>query len=396
MTDRAGDIAMLIKKHIHKELTEEERGELNDWIDASNENRKVFNELTDEDSLHAAMQELYDFTQSHDRGQSAPVVGLYAKKRNWFNYILAAAIVLAAVSLIWLLVVKNNNKEEKIAVTDTHTKKKDPDIPPGGNKAVLTLQDGSTIALDDAQNGVIAEQGKTVINKRGAELVYHDARLQAKDEATSWNIVTTPRGGQYQLKLPDGSKVWLNAASSIKFPVSFSGKERRVEITGEAYFEVTKDEAHPFIVSIRNTEVRVLGTHFNINAYSDNPQVKTTLLEGSVRITPPAGGHATVLTPGEQAQVSEKGTIRVDDEVDIEKAIAWKNHLFIFKGDGVVDVMNTLSRWYDVDVEYKGSVPDLQFYGIVNMDQPASNVLQLLQMKGGHFQIEHKRIIVTP
>lgn len=400
MTDKAGDIAMLIKKHLHNELTDDERRTLNNWIDESDENRKVFNEMTSEDTLQEAMQEFYDFTRTHVQGPSAAIVSIQPGNTNWIKYILAAAVVLIAVSLVWLFTLNNRNGKQ-VAVTDTTTKKTTSDIPPGSNKAVLTLADGSTIKLDDASNGVIAEQGKTVINKKNGELVYNEGKVKTKGNTISWNTVTTPRGGQYQLSLPDGSKVWLNAASSLRFPVSFSGDKRMVELEGEAYFEVAasvgKNGKRPFIVEVNGMEVEVLGTHFNIMAYGDEQDAKTTLIEGSVKVS--NGSSVAILKPGQQALTTtgnKETDIRVNKEADIAEAIAWKDGIFQFNRADLQTVMRQIARWYDVEISYEGELLEKRFTGRMSRNMKASEVLSGIEFIGVHFKIEGKKIVVLP
>jgi ferric-dicitrate binding protein FerR (iron transport regulator) len=382
-------------KFLQEELTETESLELEHYLNESEENRIFFNELTDRARINDDLEQLHKIdsaaiwdaiVKANPELKRGTVLSLF---RPTLKYA-AAVILIAALGSYWIL---SRNKNKPVAKTETKQTIQNNDVAPGQYKAKLTLADGTTIILDSAKTGQLVQQGEiNVLNKDG-QLVYEK---RGETNKVLYNTLSTSKAETYLTVLSDGTKVWLNSQSSIHYPVAFTGKERRVEITGEAYFEVAKDATKPFIVALNNMEVRVLGTHFNINAYSDDPQVKTTLLEGSVQITPLIGDHATVLQPGEQAQLSEKGKIKVVEDCDVEKETAWKNRLFIFKGDDVKKVMNMLSRWYDVEVVYEGSVPDLQFYGIVNMDQPASNVLKLLQMKGGHFKIENKKIIVTP
>jgi transmembrane sensor len=399
MTDKAGDIAMLLKKHIHNELTDDERRTLNNWIEESNENRQVFNEMTNQDSLRDAMQEFYAFTRDHVQEPPAAVVDMHPGKTNWIKYLLAAAAVIVTVSLVWLFAINRTGRQ--VSFTDTATEKMTPDILPGGNKAVLTLADGSTIKLDDARNGVIAEQGKTVINKKNGELVYNEGKVKVPDNTIAWNTVTTPRGGQYQLSLPDGSKVWLNAASSLRFPVSFSGEKRIVELEGEAYFEVApssgKNGKRPFIVEVNGMEVEVLGTHFNIMAYTDEPDTKTTLIEGSVKVS--NGSSMAMLKPGQQALMKTGTTatgIRINKEADITEAIAWKDGNFQFNNADLQTVMRPIARWYDVNVSYEGQLPEKRFTGRMSRNMKASEVLSGIEFIGAHFKIEGKKIVVLP
>src|SRR5258708_3425693 len=247
------------------------------------------------------------------------------------------------------------------------------DIAPGGNKATLTLSNGHTIVLDSSSNGTLARQGNTsVVKLNSGQLAYRSADGQEQSgqrhtatPALSYNTLSTPRGGQSQLSLPDGSKVWLNAASSIRYPTAFTGKERRVEITGEAYFEIAKNAAMPFKVKIITpggdggagkgsagagtdaSEIEVLGTSFNIMAYEDDTASSTTLLEGAVKIT--KGMTSRTITPGQQLITGNKGSIRIIPDADVQKIIAWKNGKFIFYNDDIVSIMKQLTRWYDID-----------------------------------------------
>jgi ferric-dicitrate binding protein FerR (iron transport regulator) len=266
------------------------------------------------------------------------------------------------------------------------------DVSPGGDKAVLTLADGSTIVLDDAQNGTLAEQGNAKIIKLDGKLSYDLTNKNSKEVV--YNTISTPKGGQYQLELPDGSLVWLNASSSIHFPTSFVENQRRVEITGEAYFEVAKNLNKPFIVGVNNSEVQVLGTHFNINSYSDEDDVKTTLLEGSVKFV--NGATTSILKPGQQSQLAKNGSIKVESDVDVDKVVAWKNGLFDFENAGIETVMRQLSRWYDVEVDYNGKPDDL-FIAEMRRNIKLSDALKALELTGKvRFDIQGKKIVVMP
>jgi transmembrane sensor len=267
------------------------------------------------------------------------------------------------------------------------------DIAPGGNKAKLTLSNGSIITLDGAKNGQIARQKTGIVNKdKDGEVVYQSNDNQAVANVTELNTITTPRGGQYTVVLPDGSKVWLNAASSLKFPVAFTGPERNVELTGEAYFEVAKNKQKPFKVSVNGATVEVLGTHFNIMAYSDEAKLRTTLLEGSVKIS--KGDKDGLLKPGMQADIDKQNNIKIT-EADTEQAMAWKNGYFKFSRDNIQTIMRQLSRWYDIDVVYDGSIPNDEFVGKIRRNANVSEVLRVLELNNVHFKIVNKKIIVT-
>jgi ferric-dicitrate binding protein FerR (iron transport regulator) len=270
------------------------------------------------------------------------------------------------------------------------------DIMPGGNKAILTLGDNTTINLDDAKNGVVGQQGNTqVVKSKEGRLDYYT--VGAKASAITYNLLTTPRGGQYQLALPDGSKVWLNAASSLRYPTAFAGKERVVELHGEAYFEIAPNPSMPFKVAVSQqageapAEIEVLGTHFNVKAYADEPAVHTTLLEGSVRVR--KGRNIVPLQPGQQASWNSARDVRVVP-ADVEEAVAWKNGLFKFNEATIEDVMRQLSRWYDVEVVYTNGIPGDLFRGEIYRNVNVSKVLKVLEASGVQFKVEGKKILV--
>jgi len=305
----------------------------------------------------------------------------------------ASLLILVMASISYFYFSKNENKEMQRTVAKKTNQKND--IPPGGNKAVLTLANGSSIVLDSAQNGTLTQQGNAkVVKLDGGKLIYQ------KDENTNavavqYNTITTPRGGQYQLVLADGSKVWLNSESSITFPTAFTGNERKVEIKGEAYFEVNHIATMPFHVKVNNADVAVLGTHFNINAYDDEGVMKTTLLEGSVKVS--KGNESVFIAPGEQAEVGNSSdNIEVKKDVDLDEVVAWKNGYFYFDQASVQMVMNQLSRWYDVDIQYTGAIPERQFDGEMQRSLTLSQVLKLLSQNKVNFKIEGEKIIVTP
>jgi ferric-dicitrate binding protein FerR (iron transport regulator) len=265
------------------------------------------------------------------------------------------------------------------------------DIRPGKNNAILTLADGHQINLDSAANGVLAEQGTTKIRKNEGQLQYDAAHTT--DHSVSWNTVTTARGNQYQLVLPDGSKVWLNAESSIRFPTAFAGEERKVIITGEAYFEVKHNSRMPFLVMANGIEVHDLGTQFNVNAYNNEPVINTTLIEGSVKIV--KGLNTSLLKPGQQAQVNNEGNIKLVKDADVEAAMAWKNGQFMFQGNNIQSVMRQLERWYDVEVSYSGNISKEEFVGAISRFENISQVLTMLEKtRTVSFEIKGRNITV--
>lgn len=267
-------------------------------------------------------------------------------------------------------------------------------IKPGSNKAYLTLSDGRRISLTDASNGEVAKQsGISITKNEEGELIYTVIQSDATGPAI-YNTFETPKGGQYRVCLPDGTKVWMNAASTLKYPASFATfKERSVSLDGEAYFEVSKDKGKPFLVTTRKQTIKVLGTHFNINAYSDEPDTKTTLLEGSIELS--NDKDLKVLKPGEQAETNGSG-ISVST-ADTDQALAWKNGDFVFEGASLRTIMRQISRWYDVEVSYEGQIADLKFGGSISRTKNINVVLRNLEStKGVHFKIEGRRILVMP
>ncbi|MGX5690683.1 FecR family protein [Arcticibacter tournemirensis] len=305
--------------------------------------------------------------------------------------IAAAAAVLIIFSIASYLSFRELNKtgiiQRKLAVADKS-------ITYGSNKAVLTLADGSKVFLDGTSGGTIARQAGIEISKEGeGQIVYHAISGNAKASTNSFNTMQTPRGGIYQIELPDGTRVWLNSASTLKYPLSFSGRERRVELEGEAYFEVTDNKTMPFKVACKGQLVEVLGTHFNINSYGDEIASKTTLLEGSVRISSVETGNYKIILPGQQAIVRHADlTVR---NVDPENTIAWKNGLFQFDNEDIRTIMNKIARWYDVEVSYESELKSMRFGGTVSRYSDLQKVLKKLELTNTiHFKIEGRRITV--
>lgn len=272
------------------------------------------------------------------------------------------------------------------------------DIAPGSNKAFLTLANGRKISLTDAARGEVAKEAGLSISKTAdGQLVYTVLPGGANPNGARYNTIETPNGGQYQINLPDGSRVWLNSASSLHYPARFTGNKRVVELSGEGYFEVAKDKKHPFIVKTSQQQVEVLGTHFNINSYGNEQSVKTVLLEGAVKVFPvsAAGAQpaARILKPGEQSSLTG-GELDIMP-ADTESAMAWKNGDFIFKGDDLESIMRQIARWYDVEVIYRGSFGHLKFGGYVSRSKNISAVLSIMESTGKvHFNIEGRRITV--
>lgn len=311
--------------------------------------------------------------------------------------IAASILLIASITIMAILVRFRNDDPQKSIIA------KVTDLPPGKNLAILTLADGTELVLDSTANGNIAEQGGIRILKQAdGELSY----LQQNGQPLSTgmlNTLSTPRGGQYRLTLPDGSKVWLNAASSIRYPAAFNNKERRVEITGEAYFEVAKFRNLPFYVKSTNGEVQVLGTKFNVNAYANEPVVTTTLVEGKIGLKTKASEKPVILEPGQQAVYQQSNPQQPDylNQIKVQKVntapvIAWTRNAFVFSNTSLAVAMRQLERWYDVDVILKGDIANETIMANLSRDIPISRVMHKLSLTGHlHFSIEGKKIIVT-
>jgi ferric-dicitrate binding protein FerR (iron transport regulator) len=315
---------------------------------------------------------------------------IHIKRRNWIRYAAAAAIVVVLGTSIYYFTQSGSDKTlaaQPVPVTK--------DIDPGKEGAILTLKDGTTVILDNRGNGLVATQNGANVMLDNGQLVYNNNKGNTQ---VAYNTVTTPRGRQFQLVLSDGTKVWLNAASSLTYPTAFVGKERRVEVTGEVYFEVTHlNDGKPFFVKVNDkTEIQVLGTHFNINSYNDEASINTTLLEGSVKII--NGNNKTLLKPGQQAQINNltRASIKVVDEVDVEKVMAWKNGRFYFDDASLGEVMRQLQRWYDIEVVYEKGVPQFEFIGKLSKDLPLSGVLRGLEVSKVKFRTEGRKVVVLP
>jgi ferric-dicitrate binding protein FerR (iron transport regulator) len=317
-----------------------------------------------------------------------PVHRIQFLRRPWLRY---AAAVILLVLIAAIGVITNKRRHEQ---TIAQPKFVQNEVFPGGNRAILTLANGQQILLDSTRNGALSVQGKAEVVKADSGLLTYTINKSGKGEVV-YNTIIIPRGGQYQIILPDGTHAWLNSASSLTFPTSFMGKDRRVTLDGEGYFEVTRNDAQPFIVVAGKTEVAVLGTHFDIMAYRDEKSVNTTLLEGLVRVT--AEGQQQVLKPGEQAVVDNKTGVLSSGEVDVNRVISWKNGLFDFKGADVYTIMRQVARWYDVQIEYRGDLSDIKLSGIISRRAYASQLLKLLEATERiRFVPEGDKIIVSP
>jgi len=377
----------LVDAYLNGTASSKERAVIEQYYDLFSDGEDVFENM-----------ERTEIKEVGDRLKSRIDATIKNKERPHFllpwKYIsVAATILLAAAMGIYFY--KLNQPKLKASI---HKTKMLADISPGGNKAILTLASGRKISLTDAMLGKVANEQGIVINKtKDGQLVYEGSK--SNPEEMDYNSVETPKGGQYQLTLPDGTQVWLNAASTLRYPIAFSEKERVVELSGEAYFEVAKDKGKRFIVSTARESVEVLGTHFNINSYTDETFTKTTLIEGSVKVKNSKSGFSMVIKPGQQAMVSSGlSTVKLKD-VDVDEAMAWKKGYFMFDEENLESILRKVSRWYDVDIQYQDSdlKKKLLFSGTLSRYSNVSKVLKKLELtESVQFKIEGRKIIVLP
>ncbi len=406
--DNNENIKRLFQRFLDNECTADEIRALLQYFDAG-ENEVLLRGLIKESAISDTplsseeLKPLLDIAYSKIQSaitkdtepQQKSIIPLY--RRLWFRISAAAAVIFfISITAFYFLYQKNS---KAIAHTQSVIELIK-DVPPGTSNAILTFDDGTTIVLDSASTGTLAHQGGIKVLKLDGQIAYDksgSAKLQA---SPVYNTITTARGNQYQVLLADGSKVWLNAASSIHFPSYFTGNERKVEITGEAYFEVAKDPTKPFRVFISSpsgkpdgAEIEVLGTHFNVNAYPDEEDVKTTLLKGSVKVK--KGSNLQMLSPGEQARLSSDA-ITIKKDVGLSQVVAWKDGFFVFNNTDIKMIMRQVARWYDVEVDFEGKVPSEGFTGKVSRNVPLSKFLKVLELNGINVKTEGRKITIAP
>lgn len=364
------------------------------WLAANPEKRIPFEEACRLFDVLNASQGRLDAEVAHFRGllqshvaqqeNTKPVV----RRMGWWRVAAAAVLVLAVSVAGWKLLHNDENTAPEKVVATTHGN----DVQPGSTRAQLLMGDGTAVNLDELSEQGLEEKDGTRIGKNKGQLVYDAADGAGKE--LIFNTLTTPRGGEYKVTLPDGSRVWMNAGSSLRFPTRFNGSDRTVYLTGEAYFEVAQNPTQPFLVQMPNgLKVAVLGTGFNIMAYEDESALNTTLVTGKVKVISP-DGKDVVLLPSQQAVLSRKNGQMKVEEADVDKVIAWKGGMFEFDDDDLSTVMRQLSRWYDVDVKYSGPIPDKHYTGSIRKLSTLSQALRILKTAGIRFTIDGRQIIV--
>lgn len=384
------DLDQLIKKYVAGNATPEETKFIEEYYQYLEKGENILD--------HSDEAEILRLEEENFQSIKARIAHSKTNKRivPFYRYAAAAAIIMVlGFGILYLTKNKPLNTKNLLAVND-----KTLDVLPGVDKAILTLADGSKVVLDNHSNENIIEKGGLTISKtKDGQLIYKVSNGVQKGNAIAYNTIETAKGNQYQVLLPDGTKVWLNAASSLKYPEVFMGKERRVMLTGEAYFEVAKDKTRPFFVKTissakdnKGQDVEVLGTHFNINSYMDDKTVKTTLLEGSVKVS--NDNSSKILKPGEQSVINNYGLGSINIlQVDTDDEIAWKNGLFRFSSQSLKSILNQIERWYDVKIDYS-SIPDKRYNGMVPRKAKLSEVLKMLEVTGNiNFEIEENKVL---
>lgn len=381
-------VSQLLERYYRQQLSSEERSELLAALDDGDETllQEALSDLMLREAVTPMAMDDVDLEARINliTALDKPETPVRSIRHRWM-WAAAASVLFLGLAAIFLY------RSKPLPAGGTQTA----DFAPGKQGAILTLSDGTQLVLDSLGNGTIAAQ-------KGAEVILQNKRLAYKLTGETggniaYNTINTPKGRQFQVDLPDGTSVWLNAASSIRYPTSFNGQERRVMITGEVYFEVAKNAQSPFRVTVnKSTEIEVLGTSFNVNAYTDEASINTTLLMGSVRVSA-GSASSVVLQPGQQAQISGAQNIKVDKNVDEAQAVAWKDGLFAFENADVPTVMRQLARWYNVEVEYAGAVPVRSFNGKIGKSLQLTQVLRLLTKTRIKYTIEgNSKIIILP
>lgn len=392
MTDHAEHIADLIVKHLHGELSLAEQQELDAWRGSDDQRESQFSELTSSVSMRAMLRRYEEYDDSGlakqlhvrfpgmtkdqksagaDAVASSSSYRLHFLRNRWFRYAAAIIILLGVGAYLWL-----QPSTDKLAITHIKPVPVKNDIQPGSNRAVLTLSNGNKVELDSAASQTIIDGDLSIENNNG-QLKYK------KGELVAVNTMTTPKGGQYQLTLADGTRVWLNAASSITYPTVFTGRTREVRITGEAYFEVTRNPKQPFVVKTPKENITVVGTQFNVSTYPDEPASKISLLEGAVKV------NQALLRPG---QAFTNGKII---ETNTQQDVAWKNGAFSFNNVTIEQMMRQISRWYDVEIVYEGKPRQKTFVGEMGRNLRLQQVRKLLNDLGIKTKLEGKKLMVT-
>ena len=378
----------LLKKYLSGNCTAIEAAEVDHWFDRMDSVPDQISGLTEEERLLMETK-IFERILQNIEVKEQQNLSLLPKKSiySWKVIAVAASLILfMSIVLLWAQYSSSLSQKNKSNSNPSAS------ISPGGHKAVLTLDDGSSLVLNDASLGKVDDQyDMSVLKTAEGELSYKKRKGESSSEMV-YNTITTPVGGKYSVILPDGSKVWLNSKSSLRFPTSFTGAERSVQMTGEVYFEIAKNPKQPFKVRSGGTEISVLGTHFNVMAYEDESDQKTTLLEGSIHLS--SGNFSKLLKPGQQASVNPSSGIDVSNNIDLEAVMAWRNDLFIFKDMEIKEIARQLSRWYDIQVVFRGTPSKVPYTGTIAKDVALSEILSMLQFTGLKYEFNNRVLTI--
>jgi ferric-dicitrate binding protein FerR (iron transport regulator) len=367
-------ISLLAEKMLKGTISDEEKVLFENWYNTFPEQDIQWNDET----THSA-EELKNRMLLRIKGQKTIV-------RTWYW---AAAVLTLFIAGTVYYYTRQTSEEQLVGQSGTAANH---GIVPGSNKATLLLANGNTITLNEEHDGTLAQQGNTqVIKLNTGQLAFQSGNGKDAGNMAALNTLSTPRGGQYQITLSDGTIVWMNAASKLIFPTSFSGKDRVVKLIGEAYFEIAPNEHQPFILNVNDMQIKVLGTHFNVKAYDDEPIVKTTLLQGMVKVA--ARDKEVLLKPGQQAKMNNSGDMNVVS-VNVDDVVAWKNGTFSFNDVTIEEVMRQIARWYDVEIIYPEGGPQGLFRGDIDKASDITTVLKILEVSGVRFDVEGRKILV--
>ncbi len=389
-------ISRLLFKYLQGTLTPEEEYELEKWKLQSAENRQFLERLSNEatqgidtDGTIPGTLEEKIFGKIRDK---VPELhgNVIRMKGNWWRYAATAAVVLILFGYSIMTMMQKERPKQVVAKVEQPVVE---DVAaPDGNYASITLAGGEKIDINGSSRGTLASQGKVQVIKSADGLIIYKVATGRVRGKMQFNTLANPKGSKViGMVLEDGTKVWLNAGSSLTYPVAFIGKERKVSITGEAYFEVAKKKSMPFRIMKGEMMVEVLGTHFNVNAYGDEPHMKVTLLEGAVKVS--SGNVSGILKPGQQAKVKDND-INVQSDINIDQVMAWKNGYFSFEKAGITEVMRQIARWYNIEVAYDGEIPNERFGGELRRNSKLSSVLKVLEKSGVKFRIENNKVTV--
>ena len=399
MTNAPERLSLLLNRFLKKTITTEELRELSSLLDGLSESeisivlKKIYDKTSVPTFFAEKLPSEHILAQILQRTEeSNMLINAPTKKiRPLIIKLTAAAAVIGLVVGFFIFPSKNQQpKSQHISSIKNNAG----DILPGGNRATLKMSNGTTIVLTNSPNGILAQYGSMAVKKLADGQLVFDARSSTTEnrQSSGWNTISTPRGGQYQLTLSDGSKVWLNAESSLRFPSQFIGDERRVELVGEAYFEVAKNSKQAFKVMSKQMEIQVLGTHFNLSDYDGHGISKTTLVSGSIKVK--RGAQVHLLSPGQQAVVDKNKELTLLDHADVESEIAWKNGLFLFKDASIQNVMEQIARWYDIEVVYQKNHSKKLLNGNVSRKVHLSALMEMLAYTGVEYEIQGKRVLI--